>query len=119
MSSLFDEIFGSEGVKGSPEDRLAEFMANKVMERSVPVVEAKITVGIEKTEANLVGRKEVIDELGAFEDLEAFAEEIRPIMKKYAAKIAKKIEAFIDKNPDKAAHKMAKWLVEEDLKTRR
>ena len=120
MSSLFDEIFGSGGVKDNPLDTLAALMAIKeIADSGVTVIEAKITTGGTRTEAKVGGRKDVMEEIGVLEDVEAFAEEIRPIMKKYSKKITEKYEAFVTKDPEKAAHKMAKWIVEENLQTRR
>ena len=91
MSSLYDEILGS-----------------------VTLFAAKITIGVTASSAKVNGRKDVIEEIGVLEDMEAFVEEITPIMKKYSAKTAEKVRAFIAKDRDKAIHKIEKWIAEEN-----
>ena len=108
------------GVNDNPVDTLAALMAIKeIADSGVTVVEAKITAGVARTEAKVGGRKDVMEEIGVLEDVEALAEEIHPIMEKYSKKIAEKYKAFVTKDPEKAAHKMAKWIAEENLQTRR
>lgn len=115
MSSLFDEIFGSEGVRDNPIDTLVAH----IMDSGVTVVEVKIKAGVTGIETEVRSRKEFIAEIGARENMETFVEEIRPILEKIGPKITEKYRAFISKDPNKAAHKMAEWLVEERSQARR
>ena len=114
MSSMFDEIFSSGGVKDDPIKMLAALIAfEKANSDGVTALRASISVGIDNVSLKIGGRKDVVEALGIKEECEQFSKEIQPIATKYANAISEKYKAFVGKDPEEAAHKMAKWLATE------
>lgn len=114
MSSMFDEIFGSGGVKDDPIKMLAALIEfEKVNRDGVTALRASISVGIDNVSLKIGGRKDVIDALEIRDEVEQLSKEIQPIAQKYASAISEKYLVFIKKDPEEAAHKMVEWIVTE------
>ena len=102
------------GVKDDPVKMLATLIAfEKAKNDGATALRASISVGIDNVSLKIGGRKDVIEALGIKEEFEQFSKEIQPIATKYANVISEKYKAFVDKDPEEAAHKMAKWLATE------
>ena len=112
---LLDEFMKSGG--GNVDETL-KFLATirtlRQMKDGVTVVNAKITLGVGETAARVGGRKDVVKALGIEKEIEAFAEEVRPIMEKYSEIVNKKAETYLNGNdPEVTAKQFAEWIARE------
>ena len=102
------------GVEDNPIKILAAILALKDMnENGATAVRMTISVGGDNVALKIGGRKDVIDALEIRDEVEQLSKEIQPIAQKYASAISEKYKAFIKKDPEEAAHKMAEWTVSE------
>ena len=85
----------------------------KANSNGVTALMTNISVGMDNVSVKIGGRKDVMDALDIKEECDGFSKEVQPIATKYANAISEKFKAFIDKDPEEAAHKIAKWLVKE------
>ena len=93
---------------------LAAILALKDMnENGATAVRMTISVGGDSVALKIGGRKDVIDALEIRDEVEQLSKEIQPIAQKYASAISEKYKAFIEKDPEEAAHKIVEWTVSE------
>ncbi len=98
-------------LKKSAELLLKMATIQKRMKEGVSVIEANLVISPYRNSASVNGRKDIIEALGIEKEMEEFTEEIRPTMEKYMEIVGKKVELFVQNNPEDAARKMADWLV--------
>lgn len=115
MSDLFDELFGEKQDDRKICSVLAAIEMLKVFEeKGIDVVDISINVGLGKVSTDIKARKDVIEDLGLYEDVKNLSKEMKPILVKYAHIISDKMGQLIDNDPEKMAELTSRWITREN-----
>lgn len=115
MSDLFDEFFGDK-----QDDRkichmiAAMEMLDEFAKKGIDVVDISINVGLGKVSTDMTARKDIMEDLGLYEDVKNLSKEIKPILIKYAHIISDKMGHLIDDDPEKMAEFTSRWITREN-----
>lgn len=111
MSDLFDELFGEK-----QDDRkichmiAAMEMLDEFAKKGIDVVDISINVGLGKVSTDMKVRKDIMEDLGLYEDVKNLSKEIKPILIKYAHIISEKQKHLFDDDPEKLAELTSRWI---------